>query len=39
MQRGVLNQLQEAAGKVSIQLYRRVPKNRALPASLGKLLR
>jgi uncharacterized protein (DUF1330 family) len=36
---GVLNQLQEAAGEVSVQLYQRVPKKEALPAPLAKLLR
>jgi uncharacterized protein (DUF1330 family) len=39
MQPGVLNQLQEAAGDVAVQLYQRVPKREALPASLGKFLR
>ena len=39
MQPGVLNQLKEAAGEASVQLYRRVPRRNALPASLGKLLR
>jgi uncharacterized protein (DUF1330 family) len=39
MQPGVLNQLEEAAGEVSVQLYQRVPQKNALPASLGKFLR
>ena len=39
MQPGVLNQLTEAAGDVSAQLYRRVPRTDALPTELGKLLR
>ena len=39
MQPAVLNQLQEAAGELSVQLYRRLPKSRALPASLRKLMR
>lgn len=38
MQSGVLNQLREAGGEVSVQLYRRVPKKDALPAALGRLL-
>lgn len=39
MQPGVLNPLQEAAGELSVQLYQRVPRRKALPAALGKLLR
>jgi uncharacterized protein (DUF1330 family) len=39
IQPGVLNQLQEAVGEVSVQLYQRMPKKNALPASLGKLVR
>ena len=39
MQPGVLNQLREAGGEASVQLYRRVPRRNALPAALGKLLR
>ncbi|MGB5192435.1 MAG: hypothetical protein WBN70_05605 [Polyangiales bacterium] len=35
---GVLNQLQEAAGEVSVQLYQRVRKRDALPASVAGLL-
>ena len=38
MQPGVLNQLQEVAGELSVQLYRRVPRREALPAALSKLL-
>ena len=38
MQPGVLNDLQEAAGELSVQLYARVPRKDALPASLAKLL-
>ncbi|MFW2387955.1 MAG: hypothetical protein ACN4G0_06445 [Polyangiales bacterium] len=38
MQPGVLNQLEEAAGEVSVQLYERVPRRRAVPAALQKLL-
>lgn len=38
MQPGVLNHLQEAAGELSVQLYRRVPRSKALPA-FGKLFR
>ncbi len=33
---GVLNQLQEAAGELSVQLYRRVPKTEVLPAPLSR---
>jgi uncharacterized protein (DUF1330 family) len=36
---GVLNQLREAAGEVSVQLYRRVSKKDALPVSLAGLMR
>jgi uncharacterized protein (DUF1330 family) len=39
MEPGVLTQLQEAAGELSVQLYQRVPKSQALPAALSKLLR
>jgi uncharacterized protein (DUF1330 family) len=39
MQPGVLNQLQEAAGEVSVQLYQRVPRSKTLPAALGRLMR
>jgi len=39
MQPGVLNQLKEGAGEVSVQLYQRVPRKDALPAALGKILR
>jgi len=39
MQPGVLNQLQEAAGDASVQLYERVPRSKALPAALAKLFR
>ncbi len=35
----VVSQLQEAGGDASVQLYRRVPRSKALPAELGKLLR
>ena len=38
MQPGVLSQLQEAAGELSVQLYQRVPRSKALPA-FGKLFR
>jgi hypothetical protein len=38
MQPGVLSQLQRAAGEVSVQLYQRVPRSKALPAALEKLL-
>ena len=34
----VLNQLREAGAEVSVQLYRRVPREDALPAALGKLI-
>ena len=36
---GVLSQLEEAAGELSIQLYRRVPKTEALPAPLAKWMK
>lgn len=36
MREGVLNQLREAAGEVSVQLYQRVPKRDALPAALAR---
>ena len=39
MQAGMLNQLREAGGEASVQLYRRVPRKNALPAALEKLLR
>jgi uncharacterized protein (DUF1330 family) len=39
MQPGVLNQLEEAGGELSVQLYQRVPRSEALPASLRKLMR
>ena len=39
MQSEVLNQLEGAAGELSVQLYRRVPRSDALPAALSKLLR
>jgi hypothetical protein len=39
MQAGVLKQIQGAAGELSVQLYQRMPKKNALPASLGKFLR
>jgi uncharacterized protein (DUF1330 family) len=39
IQSGVLNQLREAVGDASVQLYRRVPRKNALPAALGNLLR
>jgi len=39
MQPGVLNQLEEAGGELSVQLYQRVPRSKALPASLRKLMR
>lgn len=39
MQPGVMNELQEAAGELSLQLYQRVPRSQALPAALSKLLR
>jgi uncharacterized protein (DUF1330 family) len=37
MQPGVLSQLQQAAGEVSVQLYQRVPRSKAIPAALQKL--
>jgi uncharacterized protein (DUF1330 family) len=36
---GVLDQIQEAGGDASIQLYRRVPRKASLPASLAKAAR
>jgi len=39
VQPDVLNQLREAVGDASVQLYRRLPRKNALPASLGNLLR
>ena len=36
---GVLNQLQEAAGELSVQLYERVPRKEAVPGALARLLR
>jgi len=39
IQSGVLDQLGEAAGELSLQLYRRVPRASAVPAALGKVLR
>jgi len=39
MQPGVLNQLEEAGGELSVQLYQRVPKSSALPTSFRKLMR
>jgi uncharacterized protein (DUF1330 family) len=39
LQPGVLEQLEEVAGELSIQLYQRVPKSGALPASVRKLMR
>jgi uncharacterized protein (DUF1330 family) len=39
MQPRVLNQLREAAGELSVQLYRRVSMKEALPPPLAKLLR
>ena len=38
MQPGVLSQVHEAAGELSVQLYQRVPRSKALPA-FGKLFR
>jgi len=37
-QTGALNQLREAGGEVSVQLYRRVPRKDALPDVLGKII-
>ena len=34
-----LNRLQEAVGETSVQLYQRVPRSKALPASIRRLLR
>jgi uncharacterized protein (DUF1330 family) len=39
MQPGALAELEEAAGELSIQLYRRLPRKDALPASVAQLLR
>ena len=39
MQAAVLGQLQQVAGELSVQLYFRVPRHKALPAALGKLRR
>ena len=39
IQPGVVNQLQEAGGDASVQLYQRVRKSKALPAALGRFLR
>lgn len=39
MKPGLLAELEGAAGELSLQLYRRVPKKDALPASLSRLLR
>lgn len=39
MQPSVLDQLKEAAGDASVQLYQRVPRRNAMPAALAKLLR
>jgi hypothetical protein len=39
MQPGVLNQLREVAGELSVQLYQRVPRGQALPGMLSKLFR
>ena len=39
MEPGVLNQLREAGGELSVQLYRRVPRSEALPAPVARLLR
>lgn len=36
---GLLNQLREAAGEVSVQLYRRLSRDEALPAQLAKAFR
>lgn len=38
MDPGVLNQLREAAGPLSVQLYRRLPRKDALPAPVAKVL-
>jgi hypothetical protein len=38
IQPDVLYQLREAGAEVSVQLYRRVPREDALPAALGKLI-
>ena len=39
MHPAMLAQLQELAGEVSVQLYQRMPRSRALPAALVKLRR
>jgi len=39
MQPSVLNQIQEVAGEVSVQLYQRVPRSEAIPSALRKLMR
>lgn len=39
MQPSVLNELEDAAGEISVQLYRRVPRKDALPASTAGLFR
>jgi len=39
MHPGVLRRLEEAGGEVSVQLYERVPRSKALPSTLGRLLR
>ena len=38
MQPGVMNQLREAVGNASVQLYERVPRKNALPAALRTLV-
>ncbi|MGB5547512.1 MAG: hypothetical protein WBM74_13140 [Polyangiales bacterium] len=38
VQRGLLNQLREAGGDVSVQLYQRVPRSKALPVPLRGFL-
>jgi hypothetical protein len=39
MQLAVQNQIREAIGNASVQLYERVPRKNALPAALRTLLR
>lgn len=39
MSGGVVSRLQEVAGELSVQLYQRVPRKEALPASIAGLLR
>jgi|GEM_PF-1338386 len=39
MRAGVLSQVQDAAGEVSVQFYQRVPRSEALPSVIGKLRR